>query len=87
MQIDADQRSAQAATLPASQSNPWDPGAKAAQQAYVQDRNASSTGYTSPYRSAPSNKQPFSDVKTDPNISFSVGTFGRFQMNYNTGSF
>ncbi len=69
-----------------AQGNPWDPGAKAAQQAYVQDHDSTSTSYTSPYRSAPTSK-PFADVKTGPAISFSVGTFGGFRMNYNTASF
>jgi hypothetical protein len=60
---------------------------RAAQQAYTRDQNlAGSSTHYSPYVSQPKTR-PFENVKTGPNISYSVGAFGGFRMYYNSGSF
>ncbi|HEX3724938.1 MAG TPA: hypothetical protein VHV08_01795 [Pirellulales bacterium] len=86
MQAQTAQETADTSAQTQPQVDPWDPGAKAAQQAYRQDHAATGGGYSSPYRTAPA-KKPFADVKTGPDIGFSVGSFGGFRMYYNTGSF
>jgi hypothetical protein len=59
----------------------------AAQQAYVRDRNLGSANYYSPYVNQAPKAPPFANVRTGPDIGFSVGTFGGFRMYYNTGQF
>jgi hypothetical protein len=60
---------------------------KAAQQAYVRDQNRASANYYSPYVNQPPKEPPFANVRTGPDIGFSVGGFGGFRMYYNTGQF
>jgi hypothetical protein len=59
----------------------------AAQQAYLRDRNQGSANYYSPYVNQQPKALPFANVRTGPDIGYSVGTFGGFRMYYNTGQF
>jgi hypothetical protein len=59
----------------------------AAQKAYTRDQSlGASVNSYSPYVSQPKGR-PFDNVKTGPDLQFSVGTFGGFRMYYNTGRF
>jgi uncharacterized protein (TIGR02246 family) len=66
--------------------DPWDPGSKAAMQAYLRDHGPEAGQYVSPYRAAPYSK-PFADAALDSqSMSYYVTPLGGVGLFYTPGS-